>query len=1228
MMVRCLLVLLLWLVAGAQVFAASPLVDLSRADTGLHGARVPPNLLLNLSLSHASAGAAYEGDYDPGYAYAGYFDARMCYGYPYRSSDGVTVPDWRLSTAYFSVSKAADARHGCGGDSFSGNFLNWAGASLLDIVRYALTGGDRVIDEVRKTVLQRAYLPDGQFGVDFYAHPDHFPRKILRAGVREATPFTVGQLAIVSCRNKLLFGDGAQPLDGSCDAPGKAGALGAFLARVQVCDVTEGLSRPDLCLAYGKNVKPAGALQRHGGRLRVGVFGHASGEAAYGGVLQAPLSYAGAQRWAAPDFLPQDNPDTEWHPVTGVYAGANAVIAHINTQGRSDDAHLGAYAAAAPQAELLYESLRYLQGRQASAAAGTTSWTDPQQASCQRQVVMTLGDAGAVLDRYVPGHIPAANSSERARGVDAYVTPPLDVMAWTRAVGALESDGAGGNPQPLPGLAALDRLDHGVHGGSFYAAGLAYWSHRHALRLGGGPVDHYAGELLAMAAKGEGYISPSPLLLAAKYGGFVDENGDGNPFRAMAGDFYAEWSVDGRWPSHYLPGGDPQALIALLRAAFVQAGRATEAATIAGPSLMALANGAEQAYWFQSQINLADGAMRVSRNAFHLGADGGVVAGKPVWQIGGRVPNRPIHTLDAQGGLTPLAWDRLDTEQRRMFDPRGDGLGPARLDYLLGERTHEVGRPGGFLRRRAGGLAVSPHGNLVHVGTPALGLPGLDYLQHRQRGQQRRKMLYLGTGDGLLHGVDAGSGSELFAYLPQALLARAALAGGTGDEAGPLLDGAAASAEVLVAGRWKTVLASSMGAGAQGLFALDITDPARFAQEGALWEFGDRDDAIIGNLRAPPGFARLNMGGKQGRPAYRDMVVVSSGYNNTQDDGKDTSAASPVAAIFLLALDKPAGAPWLLGSNYHRLKVPVRDDEGAVGAYALAPPALVAGNDGALSYLYAGDLQGNIWRIDMATGPPWKDEVGRKLVFVARDAQGRRQAVTQQLKVAYAPGGGYLLLFGTGKLVETGDTWPAALLPQSFYAVHDDLNEQTPTRGRDDLAVRKVGVVADTGSLAIDGKSLHYTGGGARHGWYLDFVGTEKTGERSVHAAVLAAGKVVFNTVLPGRDPCSRPATRLYVLDVLSGFAADAVGTVQAGEETGKLLDGLARAPPQLLEVGSQVGVAGATGRAEGRKQFAVVQSGMVGAAAVKVSSGPLPAKRLGWREVANWRELHEAAKK
>ena len=1316
---RAGLALLAGLCCGV-VFAATPTVDLARADVGLPGARVPPNLLLNLSLTHAAAAAAHGGDYAPQREYAGYFHASMCYSYPYRSKDGVTVPDLRVATAYFSVLKRADALHGCGGDSFSGNFLNWASASILDIVRYALTGGERVIDEVRKTVLQRAYLPDGSAGPDFFAHPIHFPRKVLGEGVAAATPFGLAQLAIVSCRNRLLFGDASLPLGGSCDAPAAAGAHGVFLARVRVCDAGEGPLRDDLCLAYGKNYKPVGAIQRHGGRVRVGVFGHLnaappSDAAVYGGVLRAPLAHVGGQRWMAPAFLPQENADAEWNPANGVLtAHGGGVTAYINGLGGGNAERAGAYAGAAPLAELLYESLRYLQGRQASAMSPPATapaavddglpvvypWPDPQLASCQRHVVVTLGDAGMAGDRYVPGNLPvhpgSAGDNDRARAADAFSSPALDAMAWTRAVGQLESDGSQGNPAPQPGLAGLELLADGAGGASYHAAGLAYWSHVKALRPGGkagkaanvanvasiasvasvasvasgvkvvnaanagaaapqAALEHYAGDLRT-ADPGAGPVV-TPLLLAAKYGGFADANGDANPYKSITGSANAEWRV-GRWPSHYLPGSDPAALVAGLRAAFAAADKGAGAAALPGPALMALASGAEESYWFQTQLRLADGGMSVSRRAFALGGDGVLVPGKALWQAGEMMEStpddapaalRPVYTLDAEGALAPLAWKSLSVSRRALLDGH-DGQGERRLDYLLGNRTHEAGQPGGFLRRRSGSLGAAPYGNLVHVGAPGPGMPGAAYGAHRKLLQQRRKMLYLGANDGLLHAFDARTGKELFAYLPAALLGVASATASTHYSPGPVLDGAATTAEVLARGRWKTVLASGMGGGAQGVFALDITDPDRFAQDGALWEFTDGDDKLIGNVRAPPGFARINMGGKLGAPAYRDFAVVSSGYNNHADDGKETTAPASSAAVFLLALDKPPGTPWLLGSNYFRLKVPVASggdahdgghdagadaDAGAPAvAHALGPPALVPGVDGALAYLYAGDLQGNIWRFDMAGGPPWKDGVGRKLVFVARDAQGRRQPVTQQVKVAYAPGGGYLLLFGTGKLVEASDAWPGAFLSQALYAVHDDLQEQSPTRSRADLEPRQLAEAA--GGVSVDGAEVRYTGGDARRGWYVEFINSTLTGERSVNSPVLAGGKVVFNTVLPGRDPCARPATRLYALDVLSGFAADAAGLIQPGAVTGSLFDGLARAPPLVLELGSSVGAVTPAGRAEGRKQLAVLQPGLPGTAngangalmALKVVSAALPARRISWREVANWRELHEAAKK
>ena len=1281
-----------WLLLACIVYftcggalAAAPPVELARADAGLHGARVPPNLLLNLSLTHAAAAAAHGGDYAPQREYLGYFHARMCYSYPYRSKDGVMQPDLRVATAYFSVLKPADALHGCGGDSFSGNFLNWASASMLDIVRYALTGGDRVIDEVRKTVLQRAWLPDADSPIDFFAHPVFFPRKVLQAGVAAATPFALAQLAIVSCRNRLLFGDASLPSGGSCKAPGTAATHGVFLARVRVCDTQEGPLRDDLCLAYGKHYKPVGAVQRHGGRLRVGVFGHLNGVSAsagpvYGGVLRAPLAHVGRQRWAAPDYLPQDNVDVEWHPATGVYVAptvvqaagpGGGVTAYINGLGRSNAGHPGRYASAAPTAELLYESLRYLQGRQASAVVPPVTappaiddglpvlmaWSDPQTASCQRHSIVSLGDAGMAGDRYVPGNVPLtpASNGDLARAADGFASPPFDAMAWTHAVGSLESGGTPGNPAPRPDLAALELLVDGAGGASYHAAGLAYWSHVQPLRPGGkhdgvAKVEHYAGDLRQGDPAGESAAmsAATPLSLVAKYGGFLDANGDANPFKSATGSALEEWSLDGRWPAHYLPGSDPAALIAGLRAAFVAADKATLPATLAGPALMALASGTEEAYWFQTQLRLADGSMSLSRTAFALGADGALFPGKPWWRAGAQVKSvpdgtpaalRPVYTLDAKGALMPLAWTRLDAEQRGAFDG-GDGQagqGEARLAYLLGQRTHEVGQPGGFLRRRSGSLGAAPYGNLLYVGAPGLGTAGAGYGLHRQALLQRRKMLYLGANDGLLHAFDARTGSEVFAYLPQALLHAAAAAASTHYSPGPLLDGGAATAEVLASGRWKTVLAAGMGGGAQGVFALDITDPARFAQDGALWEFTDRDDRLMGNVRAPPSFARINMGGKEGAPAYRDVAIVASGYNNHVNDGKDTTAPAAAAAIFLLALDKAPGTPWLLGNNYFRLKVPVAsgggghetDEDADAMSHALGPPAVVPGGDGALAYIYAGDLQGNIWRLDMAGGPPWKEGQGRKLVFVARDAQGRRQPVTQQPSVAYAPGGGYVLLFGTGKLVEAADTWPSAFLSQSFYAVHDDLRESSPTRSRADLEPRSLGEAV--GGVRVDGAELRYTGSEAMRGWYLDFLDTAQTGERSINSPVLAAGKVLFNTVLPGRDPCSKPATRLYVLDVLNGFAADGAGVVQAGAQTGRLFDGLARAPPLALELNSTVGAATAAGRAEGRKELAVLQPGLPGAASgtvLKVVSAPLPARRLSWREVANWRELHEAAKK
>lgn len=421
---------------------------------------------------------------------------------------------------------------------------------------------------------------------------------------------------------------------------------------------------------------------------------------------------------------------------------------------------------------------------------------------------------------------------------------------------------------------------------------------------------------------------------------------------------------------------------------------------------------------------------------------------------------------------------------------------------------------------------------------------------------------------------------------------------------GAIVDGAPGVGEALLADGWRTVLVSGLGAGAPGLFALDVSDPARF--EAVLWEFGARDDPAIGNVTAPL-IVKLRIAAKKGVAEYRHFAVFPS-----------------AGTLFLLALDKSPALPWRLNANYFKLTPPA----GEPGvASALGPPALVLDADGAVRYAYAGDMQGNLWRFDFSGAPPWANGVGfgaAKLpLFVARDKDGVRQPITQRPQVAYAPGGGYLILFGTGKPAEEGGATSAQ--PQSFYAIQD---ASKPVGGRDALAARSAGEAADGAWLTVKGAGLRYDGAAAKDGWYLDL----PAAEANLGGAVLAGGKVFFNTAMTAGDSCPAPGARTYALDVLSGLAAGADGVALSGKATGHFSAGAVRGAPLIWVAGTQTGPRDATGRAIATTSYRVLNAGADGLRAVpgagagfKVST---PVGRLSWREVLNWRELHDAAAK
>ncbi|HYD81741.1 MAG TPA: PilC/PilY family type IV pilus protein [Paucimonas sp.] len=1298
------------LAAGA---AAAPLPPLDIADIPPYAGRVNvhPNVILSLSIEYPAAGIAYRGDnglYDRTFEYVGYFNPAQCYRYVGGARNVVD--------GYFAIARAADpVTHECDGRTFSGNFMNWAVSSTLDMLRYALTGGDRVVDTADTTILQRAVLPE-----DFYANYAHFPRRILSAGGKSSapervTPFKVDKLHVVSCRNRILFSDLAAEA-GHCDTPAyeRSGRLaktdkrlGEYLARVKVCDSAEGATRGDLCRRYGANYKPAGVLQRHAGRMRFAAMGYLLDDAAtrYGGVLRVPMKHIGPKKFGPPDFGERPNDRAEWDAATGVlyrnpdapgardHAGANSgILNYLNQFGRG-----GIYKKHDPASELHYEAIRYLQGKQPTleAAAGMTAamkdgfpviegWSDPVAASCQRNYIVAIADAETHGDRYVPGHRNGGRgyggARDPARPVDVAVagrTPELDAAAWTRMVGEMEADTAGryGNRARRPALANLDMLDTGAGGrGSYYMAGLAYWANTHDIRLdkptrartlvldldegGNGRID---GSTRTVAPR------DSQLYLAAKYGGFVDRNGDGNPFMTLAEDGKGRVSSDDEWssdggarPANYFLAGRPDVLIGAIRKMFadIAAGGRADAGAVASNAVPS-ADGA-RVYSAGFDASAWSGSLRRLR----LLPDG-TVAEAADWDAGEILTGgdgkdarpapdaRRIYTTRVDDGVAygtvEFRWERLSPEQQALLDAAPDdggrdGLGRQRVDFLRGVRNLEIGAAGGMFRARKRLLGDIVNSVPVYGAKPAAHVRGDGYADFAERHKGRADAVYVGANDGFLHAFAADDGVELFAYLPSVLLSQVNRLTSPDYEHRPFVDGAPAVAEARIGSQWRTVLASGMGGGAQGVFALDVTNPADFAGGlGALWEFTDADDAAMGNLRAAPAIAKFRVGDDKGVPRYRYFVVASSGWNNYQPDGSGRFDAKGAGALFLLALDKPAASRWREGVNYYKFKTPVMDDG---LANALGPPALVVGGDGAVRRAYAGDLQGNLWRFDFTGAAPWSRALGSspKPLFAARDAEGRRQPITARPRVVFAPGGGYLVLFGTGRLVAPADAAAGDFTPQSFYAVLDSAANDGTTVTRAQLAARsaaRIDAGGVGGAIAVSGAAFRYgasEGGGK--GWYLDFAASDKTGERSIGEPTTAYGRVFFNTVIPGADPCGAGGGRTYALDALTGMPP-------GGGTTGTPSAIVVNAP-LLLETGpAETGERDAVGARVVKRRYTVVDFGS-GAGAGSAEGGPpaaqvpaaqarereravevsLSAGRLGWREVANWRELRHAAGK
>lgn len=460
-------------------------VQLSADPLYAQGSGQKPTLTLALSVEFPTVGAQYRDNYATTTKYLGYFDSESCYNYNNANNE---------SDRRFERVGTASARQ-CGGNSFSGNFLNWATSSSIDLLRFGLTGGDRIQDTQTTSVLQRAVLQSS-----FWNDGNYFPQKSISATIAAgAVPSALlgnytGTVYISNCLNRVFFSNASS--NGNCNSPDFTKSLGArkssgsnrgpaanstvlstdmFFTRVRVCESSGGAlqdPRTGLCQRYPSGYfKPVGNMQKYSDRLRLAAFGYLmdNNRSRYGGVLRAPMTYVGATSYDANGNLESGaNPYAEWDANTGVFnenprnasEGISGVTNYLNRFGRTGTQ--GTYKSLDPISELYYESLRYLQGLQptSGAVSGLTTdnkdgypvystWTDPfaggsntKNYACLRNSILTIGDKNTHSDKSLPGNTRTANEDyNRSSDVSLAGNVP-NFVDWTRVVGGFESNNA------------------------------------------------------------------------------------------------------------------------------------------------------------------------------------------------------------------------------------------------------------------------------------------------------------------------------------------------------------------------------------------------------------------------------------------------------------------------------------------------------------------------------------------------------------------------------------------------------------------------------------------------------------------------------------------------------------------------------------------------------------------------------------------------------------------
>lgn len=1087
--------------------------------------------------------------------YIGYFNNNRCYEYNYHVEE---------PKRHFSPTSTQGKDCSNNDKYWSGNFLNWISMQSIDIFRNVLTGGHRSVDTQTETYLEKGIqtgqgssnsnFKDGQLSnttiikksvpiqtqindkdliwSSFYSRigQESSPMKSTLKFSRQnnlsttsPTPYNPTIHNLVNSRNWWW------PYSINND-----NTVYEISIRVKVCE--EGKLESN-CEPYSKKggsviYKPTGLIQQYADQLRFSAFGYLNDNSTKntygtnrnrkGGIMHARMKYVGPNALTNQNIM-IPNLKKEWDEETGIFIASpdpddakdtkdssnkpmpySGVVNYINRSGHIIDGT--EFKRFDNVSELYYTAYRYLKGlpniasytenlgsgvsrdRLIGGLPVITKWQteDPIQFSCQKNFILGIGDTNTHNDRGI-----VTDGSD----------DPVFASDFTKLRNVIH--------------AREEMGDNSVTGsvlGSDYIAVLAYDANANDLRPdlpGKQRASTYWIDILEGSLKSR---KNNPYWLAAKYGGFkVPEKFD--PITIPKGSTVDLFTDDLWWttketlstgdkrPDNFYVVNKAEDLVSNLTKAFanIQLEQRGSRASLALNSTK-LTEGSRA---FQSQY--ASGTWSGNLFAYDIDATTGALSTAPKWNAESQLP-----AWNQRNVYINKSDKKLDKFIEKGKDLKG--FNQDRVEYLLGNRAKETD---GTFRTRQGVLGDIVNSQPVFVGNPKVDLfngksfTGADKYREWAQSIKRTPMVYVGANDGMLHGFNADTGVEVFAFIPKTVIEN-----GLSEIADKnyvhryFLDGEITVADAYIDNQWKTILVGTLGAGgvdkdrtktSNAVFALDITNPEDIK---FMWEEDSSDTKHLG----------INIG--------KPVIIQDQSKNNpwkvVLGNGPNNNKNKEEAYLISIELEK---------NKYEKIKIKIEDNGlSAVRAWS-------SKGDGITDILYAGDMLGNVWKIDSENSKnnPIK-------LFTATDSKGKAQPITTAPLVGISPhDGSTWIFFGTGQYLNTADLTNKDV--QSWYGIKD--TNTAITRGQ--LVKREilgeVQVNDSTIARIIDegnrGQMLD------KAGWYIDLVVKDKpaNGERMVTPNQFQGGALIGNTRIPdASDPCAPSGTgRLMAIDPFTG---------------------------------------------------------------------------------------------